>query len=82
MNSVIVSLEAKNHLLQKVRQFMSARIEFRKCTICHGAFSWNGISRCICNGCKKQNVSKSAVKRNNNESFITISHANGMKAIA
>lgn len=61
---------------------MSARVELRKCTICHESFGWNGISRCICNECKKQNTSGSAVKRSNNHSFIAISYTNKMKVIA
>lgn len=49
---------------------MSAKIEFRKCTICHESFGWNGIARCVCNECKKQSALSASNKRNNRNLFI------------
>lgn len=81
MNSGIVSLETKKTLIAERGMLMSARIEFRKCTICHESFGWNGVTRCICNECKKQNASGSAIKKSNNDLFVAIRHASKMRAI-
>ncbi len=53
---------------------MSARIELRKCAICHKSFGWNGITRCICSECKVQNASGNSHKNNDKYLFIMVSH--------
>lgn len=59
---------------------MSAKVELRKCAVCHKSFGWNENTRCICNECKKQSVPGASHKMNDREFFITISHKKMLKA--
>lgn len=53
---------------------MSAKIELRKCAICHKLFGWNGITRCICSKCKVQNASGISRRKNDKPLFIMVNH--------
>ena len=53
---------------------VAARVELRKCTICHKAFGWNRSTRCICNECKKVNVAGNACGTCEKTLFIMVNH--------
>lgn len=54
---------------------MAARVELRKCTICHKAFRWSGTTRCICNECKKVNVAGNSCETDEKSIFIMVNHS-------
>ncbi len=61
---------------------MSARIELRKCAICHESFGRDGTTRYICNGCKCQSAPSFIRNRNDRDSFFKINHSKKLLASA
>lgn len=59
---------------------MSAKIELRKCTVCHKSFGWNINTRCICNECKEQSAPGVPRKISDRDLFISIYHKKMLKA--